>query len=255
MAVKVRWGTRASGCKSAKTTAGWNVPIAIANTSTKITKTANTMRRRAFIALAAVIPLYLLAALAGALIPGSHTKTAPGGSITIYLLRGPIHYDFLLPLTPEVRQSFAFTDLDLHHPGADWLVVGWGGKDFYTTIGTYRDVSARAVWKGITGDASVLRLSLAGRINDVWPTKPLSLSQIQFTNLLSAITAEVAEHTPLSTENSSEFARFYPATTHFHIFQTCNVWIGQTLRTAGLSFGLWTPTPYAVTLAAKVHLR
>lgn len=31
--------------------------------------------------------------------------------------------------------------------------------------------------------------------------------------------------------------------------RTCNVWVGERLRRAGLPFGNWTPTPQAVRLS------
>ena len=43
--------------------------------------------------------------------------------------------------------------------------------------------------------------------------------------------------------------RFFEARGRFRIFRTCNTWISRILRAAGLRFGIWTPTRYAVTLS------
>ena len=40
--------------------------------------------------------------------------------------------------------QIAATGIALDHPEARWLVLGWGARDFYTTVGTYSDVTARA---------------------------------------------------------------------------------------------------------------
>jgi hypothetical protein len=42
---------------------------------------------------------------------------------------------------------------------------------------------------------------------------------------------------------------FYEANSHFSIFRTCNVWIAEVLRGAGVPMGIWTPTPYSVSLS------
>ncbi len=42
---------------------------------------------------------------------------------------------------------------------------------------------------------------------------------------------------------------FYSAVGRFHVLSTCNDWVGQKLADAGLAFGVWTPTPYGVTLS------
>ena len=201
-----------------------------------------------------IIAAYLSAALLGAVIQGRHDVLPAGRSHQIYLLRGPIHYDFLVPLDQATKDKLNWLTLDLDHPGANWLVVGWGGREFYTTTGTYRDVSASAVWKGITGDTAVLRIALAGPMEPEWPVYPVNLSESQYLRFLNVLTDSIADRAPLDVPGFSEFDVFYPAHGHFSIFDTCNVWVGETLRRSGVKFGAWTPVPFAVTLSAKLHL-
>ena len=102
------------------------------------------LRRSLFLILVLVLT-YSGAALIGGLVPARGERGE--GDIRAYLVRGPIHYDFLLPLTAATRDSFAFlreAGFELNHPDAKWLVIGWGAKDFYTTAGTYKDVNLRA---------------------------------------------------------------------------------------------------------------
>ena len=54
--------------------------------------------------------LYLGAAVGGALLPGSTGQATPDGDdarIDVVMVAGPIHYDFLLPLTPETRAAIS----------------------------------------------------------------------------------------------------------------------------------------------------
>ncbi len=209
--------------------------------------------RRCLAVALVTIGTYLAASAVGGLVPGGTRSVAQadGGSHAIYLLRGPIHYDFLFELTPELQDRFNWLAVDVTHPAAAHLLVGWGGRDFYTTTGTYRDLSLRAVWRGVTGDASVLRVALAGARNETWPVLPIALSRAQYLALLDEIEATFAAKEALDVAGYSEFDAFYPAQGRFHIFRTCNVWIGKMLRNAGLRFGVWTPTPYAVKLSAR----
>ena len=60
--------------------------------------------RRVAMALIGTVAAYLLAATLGALVPGatgSVEPSTPGDPVDIRLVAGPIHYDMLLPLTPE----------------------------------------------------------------------------------------------------------------------------------------------------------
>ena len=79
----------------------------------------------------------------------------------------------------------------------------------------------------------------------------LTLSATQQAALTNTITTTFATTTALPIRPFGPTDAFYPATGRFHLFHTCNDWIGETLRAAGLGFGIWTPTPQSVTLSAR----
>ena len=235
-----------------------NAPIATPGSSTAASKARSikTLRRGAA-ALVLAIATYLAAALAGALIPGRVAPVAQGpGETEILLISGPIHYDILLPLDDRTRDAFGFLE-PAGYPlpdWADWLVVGWGAQTFYTTTGSYADVNATALWRGLTGDSSVMRVELAGPLRDDLPFHRLTLNHAQYAALLENITASFA--TParrLPVPGFSQTDAFFAANGRFHIFRTCNTWIGRVLRASGHPFGAWTPTPYAVTLSLALR--
>lgn len=205
----------------------------------------------------AVPVAYILAAFLGAVIPGPVAEVKGAPTERIALARGPIHYDILLPLTPDTRAAFGFAEaagLPVNHPQAEWLVVGWGAAGFYTTVGSYGDVTAPVLWRAVTGDDAVMRLDLAGDVSGVQSLRWLDASPAQIATLRGTILAAMARDAadqPIaaSTAGWSASHRFFAATGRFNIFHTCNAWTGETLRQAGFAFGLWTPTPQAVTLS------
>lgn len=212
---------------------------------------------RAGILLSMLVAAYLIAALAGAMVPGPRADHSGPPEIEIRLVAGPIHYDFLLPLTDEVRARFAFADsvgVAVSHPDARWLVVGWGAREFYTSVGSYGDVGPGAIFWSVLGDTSVMRLGAAGEIGTSVGVKKLRLSREQFTALLAALEAGFqrdAAGSPILLDGThlSPNDAFYEAKGGFHIARNCNVWVGEVLRAAGLRFGIWTPTPFAVRLS------
>lgn len=124
--------------------------------------------------------LYLLASLIGAVIPsGPSERVDAPRDISIRLVPGPIHYDFLLPLTPETRTVFAGladAGVPVARPEAAWVLVGWGSEAFYTSVGTYRDLSFSAIWRAAIGDASVLRVDVYGAFEPADWTREVRLS-------------------------------------------------------------------------------
>ena len=223
------------------------------------------MRRLIHLATALVcLPLlYFAAAGLGAFLPGTQADLPPGTAVTIGLVRGPIHYDLLLPLTPALRAHYHFAEsagVPVSNPNAEWLLVGWGALGFYTTVGSYADLNAGSVWRGITGDDAVMHIDVTGPIRDVAGILRLPLSEPQYAALLARIDASFQRdqtNSAIALPGAGLGAHdgFFAAKGHFNLFHTCNVWIGETLRGAGVPFGMWTPTPQSVELALTWHQR
>lgn len=193
----------------------------------------------------------------------SNRQLDPEGEIEILLVPGPIHYDFLLPLNPQTRDQFARLaryGQSLNHPGARWLLIGWGASEFYTTTGDYGDVGARAVLRGIFGDSSVMRTDILGRLNPEVDARRIRMNSTQYKSLLQAIDQSFGRHDnaplpPLDVDGFTETDVFFPAAGQFNLFRTCNTWVGRMLRKAGLPFGAWVPLPYSVTLSHRMFLQ
>jgi len=202
--------------------------------------------------LIALPTLYLLASLLLPLIPGPGPDLSGPLTRQIGLLQGPIHTDILFPLTPEIRTRFAFAEaagVPVNHPDAEWLVFGWGSAAFYTTAGTYADITVSAVLTAATGDDAVIRLDVLGPLPTLENLRFLRLSEAQFQALLDQASAALASETRLNLPGFTGTDAFFPAHGHFSALRTCNVWLGETLRASGIPFGLWTPTNWSVSLA------
>ena len=196
--------------------------------------------------------LYALASVILPLFPGPGPDLSGPETRQIGLLQGPIHTDILFPLTPETRARFAFAEaagVPLNHPDAQWLVFGWGSAAFYTTAGTYADITASAVLTAATGDDAVIRLDALGPLPEMDNLRFLDISDAQFQALLTQTTAALSSQTKLDHPGLTGSDAFFPARGRFHLFRTCNVWLGETLRASGIPFGLWTPANWSVTLS------
>ena len=217
--------------------------------------------RHIFRLLAAILALpvlYLMASVILPLIPGPGPDLSGPATRQIGLIQGPIHTDILFPLTPETRTRFAFAEeagVPLNHPDAEWLLLGWGSAAFYTTAGTYADITASAVLTAAMGDGAVIRLDALGPLPPLENLRFLSLSEPQFQALLDQTIADLAGQTKLDHPGFTGTDAFFPAHGHFSLLRTCNVWLGETLRASGIPFGLWTPANWSVTLSIDRHLR
>jgi len=198
-----------------------------------------------------IIGLYLLAATIGGVIPGpvADIVDAPANR-RIGLVTSPIHTDVLLPLDDATRAAFGFATragvpLDLAQ--AEWVAVGWGGRAFYTTTGTYLDLSAATVLKSVFGDAAVLRVDAIPAIPPDHPAvRYLDVSQPQIDALIGIILSDLSDAAALDTPGFNATDAFFPAKGRFQIWRTCNAWLGEALRAAGIPAGIWTPVNWSL---------
>lgn len=202
---------------------------------------------------ALLLPLaYICAGLIGGYaLTGAPRLDAPR-EYRIGLVAGPIHYDLLIPLHDDIRERFAFADaagVPVTDPKAEWLLVGWGAQGFYTSTARLADIALPVVWRAATGDNAVMRLDVVGRIADFSQIPLIALSQGEAYALMDAILASLDRQEALPLPGFTLTDAFFPARGRFHLFNTCNVWIGETLRAAGLPFGLWTPFPQSIRLS------
>lgn len=214
---------------------------------------------RAATLLASIPFLYLVAASLGALIPGARAQFDGGAPQRIALVRGPIHYDFLLPASDRLRQSFAFAEAEgvpIRNPAVRWLVVGWGSREFYTATGSYADLRLATVLTAATGDAATLHLDVAGDVSGIPDILYIDVTEAQLAALEAAVLASLTRDAagrpqalPVPPFGATD--AFYAAEGRFSALTTCNVWVGQMLRAAGLDFGIWTPIPQSVAFSAR----
>ena len=191
------------------------------------------------------------------LIPGSGPDLSGPPARQIGLLQGPIHTDILFPLTPETRARFGFAEtagVPINHPEAEWLIFGWGSAAFYTTAGTYADITASAVLTAVMGDDAVIRLDAVARLEPAENMRFLQLSDAQNRALLDQAAAAIASQARLDHPGFTGSDAFFPAHGHFSALRTCNVWLGEVFRASGIPFGLWTPANWSVTLSLDWHL-
>ena len=215
--------------------------------------------------LIAVPAIYVLASIPGALIPGTVTSDAIGSSSIksreIFLLSSPLHADIAIPVDDDVLRTFSFlkrSGIELDHPGLHYLIFGWGSKEFYTTAGSYSDITVSATYKAITGDTSVMHVVPAGQIVVGDSSTSLRISEGGFERLLKFLKTSFANDqndAPIWLEGESHGYGdvFYAGVGNFNIFKPCNTWTGKALKVAGLQTGIWTPTTYGMQWALSIH--
>jgi uncharacterized protein (TIGR02117 family) len=210
--------------------------------------------------LAAMLGLYMLAALIGSAIPRNGDWTEAQSGTTIYLYDNGIHTSILLPRmvvsSPDLVASPVEQRIgDPNFPGSaaayPWLMVGWGDARFYRETPRWADFRAGTGLAAIVGSGEAL--VHVDRI-DRLPTSGLRriiVNDREYQALVGFIDRAIASDATGGAQAQPGYTaddRFYSATGDYRYSAlfTCNNWVSAALAEAGVRTGRWTPLPFGV---------
>ena len=129
-------------------------------------------------------------------------------------------------------------------PGAEFVAIGWGDRDFYLHTPTWADLTLRRAVGALFGaNASLLHVSWLTRAHLRQGAYALPLSQRQYLALVAHVRGSLPSGRALALPGAGYGPEdaFYEAEGGYHLFETCNTWTGRGLRRAGVPVSRWTP--------------
>ena len=203
----------------------------------------------------AVVLIYLGAALIGGIVPHgkSHSRPPVLTSHKVFLVSGLLHSDIAIPITPQTKTDFAFLQdhgFPLDHPELQYLLIGWGSREFYTSTKDYVDIGLSTTWTAITGDTSVMHVQPIGALYEGGNLKAFSLSGESLDQLVDFVVTSFKTNAgkPIVIKDATfgQGDLFFEGVGNFNIIRPCNIWTARALRVAGFNTGYWTPTTYSL---------
>jgi uncharacterized protein (TIGR02117 family) len=173
--------------------------------------------------------------------------------IDILLINNGVHVDLVLPIH---EKEFSWMDylMPLDFPAFNeryqYAAFGWGNRQFYMETQTWDDLKISNVLFAFAGlGETVVHVELLEDMD--WQetkSRKIRLSPNQF-NRLCQFVSKTFKHNaegslvPIPNAHYHHRDAFYEATGQYHLFRTCNVWIGSALAHSGVRVGYWTLTP------------
>lgn len=205
---------------------------------------------RAAMLLALLFGGYGTAGLIGGAIPANAGWRPPAQGVRIYVESNGIHVGIVVPKVAggiDWRGLAPGADLaDPRYAGYDHLAIGWGERAFFLDTATWADLRPRTVLAAARGsDATLLHVEhvpaprLAGNVRSI------VLRPTEYRRLAAYIRASLAPSRERHRGYGANDA-FYAGTGHYDAIHTCNAWVGDALRQAGIRVGRWTPFPVTV---------
>ncbi|WP_395022295.1 TIGR02117 family protein [Dongia sp.] len=206
--------------------------------------------RRTVGAILALGALYLGAALALGFIPVNRDFTETPGGVPIAVCSNGVHTDFVLPVkTAEVDWSEVFPPQ--HYPvdvtPFDHVGIGWGDLDFYRTTPTWADFDIGTALRALTGlGPAALHVQYRPGPGASEDCRQTTISIPQYRALSDYIGTTMASPGWPASPGYGATDLFYAAHGRFSLLKSCNVWVGEGLKAAGLPSALWTPFAFQV---------
>jgi uncharacterized protein (TIGR02117 family) len=199
------------------------------------------------LAIAVAVPVVVLLLYAGAGFGLGAIPTgdpSPAGPIELAIVSNPFHTDLVLPAA-EWREALGLP------PEAQYIAIGWGARSFYAETPKLEDLKLSTVLKALSGsDPATIHVTwLRGQVLLGGDVHPLPVTAAQAAALAAYVRSwfdpAAPERIPGLAYGSDDM--FFKARGHWTPFTTCNEWLAQGLRRAGIRTGLWAPFAPGIT--------
>lgn len=197
----------------------------------------------AWLALAAM--LFVLAGWVGSSIPRNRDWTEPDHGVSIMVETNGIHTAIVMPLvTPYKDWRADFPTADVRGPPRPYthVSVSWGEREVFLDTPGWKDLSLLTAFRAATGGDGLLHVAHYVRPAPSATARTVRLRPEEYGRLVAAIEAQVLP--PAQRRSYAGYENwdvFYSAPGRYHLGNTCNQWISDTLAAAGIKTGLWTP--------------
>jgi uncharacterized protein (TIGR02117 family) len=214
-----------------------------------------------------VLGLYMIAALVGSLIPANRDWEPPSEGYIIYIYDNGVHTSLIFPrnvngfdlgmMAADPRLGEGAIGLpDDHFPGNmatfPYIMVGWGDARFYRDTPTWAEVRPSTALAALVGSGEeLLHVDRLQRV-PFRNVRKLVLREEEYLRLFEFVSAGFpnifhGEIEPGYGPDDRFFTTNHRLPDHrYSALFTCNNWVSEALKTAGVKTGAWTPLPFGV---------
>lgn len=220
--------------------------------ASRLLRAIATSLRYSFYAMAA----YLMIALVGLIPVNNHFTPTPDG-IEIFVISNAVHADIVVPINAgaiDWRRRFPETLFRGNTAYATHAAIGWGDRGFFLETPTWSDLKMTTAANALlVPSQSCLHVYLTNPQFLTASRRRVRISQQQYEQLCAFIdnsfSRDAADnYQPIPGISYSQSDAFFAANGSYHAFATCNCWVGNALRSAGVRCGWFTPLPKSVYL-------
>lgn len=195
--------------------------------------------------LAVSVIAFLIAAWIGSSIPRNANWTEPEHGVEIRVETNGVHTAIVMPLVTaqkDWREEFPSDDILAPSRPYTHVAVSWGEREVFLNTPTWWDISLPTIFGAATGGDGLLHVSHYVRPAPSKHHRSLLISPAEYARLIALIEQQIRPvDSRAAYRGYADYDVFYDAPGTYHIGNTCNQWVSDTLAGAGIKVGWWTP--------------
>jgi uncharacterized protein (TIGR02117 family) len=195
--------------------------------------------------LAAFAFAFLLTAWIGSSIARNGDWEQPAAGVQIMIETNGVHTAIVMPAVSaqkDWRADFPADDVLAPNRPYTHVSVSWGEREVFLNTPTWWDLSLPTVFGAATGGEGLLHVSHYIRPAPSPDHRQLTISHAEYARLIAIIEREILPASERTVYRGySDYDVFYDAPGTYHLGNTCNQWVSNTLAAAGIKTGWWTP--------------
>ena len=168
----------------------------------------------------------------------------------IFICANFAHSEIVMPITDseiDWQSMFELADVKLAHPEL-YLSFGWGDLAFFQQTGTWEDMRFDTSVAALMGGRPTTLRVVVQKIPRGDPECLMLVIDAEGRRALAGhIRETLATIPPILASGSTKYERYYIAKGRYGIFHTCNQWVSDGLRKAGLPYAWYAPFSFDVT--------
>lgn len=203
-----------------------------------------------------VVSVYASILLVGLIPINWHFQAPQDDGVTIYVTSSSVHADLFLPVHFEDidwREEFANLNTTANTDGERYVAIGWGDRGFYLETETWNDLKLSTTLNALLlPSQSCMHIDFTSP--EYYPAAiAIKITPTQYSSLVAHIRSSIKRDEngrPIQIKGYaySRTDAFIEAHGSYHLFNTCNSWIGRALAKGGVRTPWLTPLPHTPTL-------
>ncbi len=170
--------------------------------------------------------------------------------VEIYILTNGVHTDIVVPAKNEIKdwtKKFSYENTLGKDTNNRLLALGWGDKGFYLETPQWSQLKASVAFNAATGlSSSAIHATYYYELKETETCIKLKISSNQYKRLVNFVLKTVKSNEdgslqPIPTRAvSGKNDAFYEAHGKYSMFNTCNSWANNALKSCGQKCAVWT---------------